>query len=196
MGEDVEQTKRLLRQRLLAARRGLPVNDAARLATAVCARVAKWRSFTTASHVVAYAPIQNEVDPGEVVTEALVCGKAVYYPRVTEASLEFLRARPEGLGAGRLGFPEPSEGAALLPGTAAVLFLVPGVAFDARGARLGRGAGCYDRALARHPSAIRLGLAYEMQMVPSVPEAAFDVRMHAVATELRLLERDGLGGEH
>ena len=67
--------------------------------------------------------------------------------------------------------------------------MVPGVAFDPRGVRLGRGAGCYDRALARHPTALRVGLAYEMQVVPSLPEATWDVPMDAVVTEARVLVR-------
>ena len=66
---------------------------------------------------------------------------------------------------------------------------MPGLAFDARGVRLGRGAGCYDRGLARHPHAARIGLAYEMQVVPALPEAAWDVRMDAVVTEARVLMR-------
>ncbi len=190
MGVDVEQTKRRLRQRLLAARRDLSANAAARLATAVCARVAKWHAFAAARHVVAYAAVENEVDPHEVVDTALEAGKAVYFPRIARGDLEFLRAEPTRLRPGRHGIPEPIDGAPLVPGTLAVLFLVPGVAFDTRGVRLGRGAGCYDRALARHTEAVRVGLAYEMQVVQSLPEAALDVRMHAVATEARLLETD------
>jgi 5-formyltetrahydrofolate cyclo-ligase len=68
-----------------------------------------------------------------------------------------------------------------------VVFLVPGVAFDARGVRLGRGVGWYDRALGRYPRGIRIGLAYEFQVVPSLPEAPWDVRMHAIVTEAGLI---------
>jgi len=188
MGEDVEQTKRRLRQRLLAARRDLSADTAARLATAVCAHVAGWHAFATAHHVVAYAAVENEVDPQEVVDTALEAGKAVYFPRVARGDLEFLRAEPTRLKPGHHGIPEPSDGVPLVPGTPAVLFLVPGVAFDTCGVRLGRGGGCYDRALARHAQALRVGLAYEMQVVQSLPETALDVRMHAVATEARLVE--------
>ena len=81
------------------------------------------------------------------------------------------------------------DGSPLSAGTEGVVFLVPGVAFDPRGVRLGRGAGCYDRALARHPTALRVGLAYEMQVVPSLPEATWDVPMDAVVTEARVLVR-------
>jgi 5-formyltetrahydrofolate cyclo-ligase len=76
----------------------------------------------------------------------------------------------------------------LAPETRDVCFLVPGLGFDQRGVRLGRGSGWYDRALARHPQGVRVGLAYEFQLVPSLPEATWDVRMNAVVTEARVLD--------
>jgi 5-formyltetrahydrofolate cyclo-ligase len=138
--------------------------------------------------VVAYAPVENEVDPGVLVAAALAAGTPVYYPRRTSEGLEFLRSDPDGLAPRRSIIPEPLDGAPLAAGVGeGIVFLVPGVAFDPRGARLGRGAGCYDRALVRHPRAARIGLAYELQIVPSLPEATWDVRMDAVVTEARVL---------
>jgi 5-formyltetrahydrofolate cyclo-ligase len=67
------------------------------------------------------------------------------------------------------------------------VFLIPGVAFDVRGVRLGRGQGWYDRTLSSCSGAVRVGLAYELQVVAAVPEEAWDMRMHALATEARLL---------
>jgi 5-formyltetrahydrofolate cyclo-ligase len=138
--------------------------------------------------VVAYAPIENEVDPGAVVAAAVAAGKPVYYPRRTSDGLEFFHSGPEGLAPGWSAVPEPLDGAPLSPAAGeGVVFLVPGIAFDPRGVRLGRGAGCYDRSLARHSPAARIGLAYELQVVPALPEAAWDVRMDAVVTEARVL---------
>ena len=140
--------------------------------------------------MVAYAPIENEVDPGALVAAAAAAGKPVYYPRRTSDGLEFLQSGPEGLAPRWSALPEPLDGAPLSPAAGeGVVFLVPGIAFDPRGVRLGRGAGCYDRALARHPTALRVGLAYEMQVVPSLPEATWDVPMDAVVTEARVLVR-------
>jgi 5-formyltetrahydrofolate cyclo-ligase len=144
-------------------------------------------AFAAARHVVAYAAVENEVDPAAIVAVALDAGKTVYYPRRAGDGLDFLAASPERLQPGPGGIAEPVAGDRLPVGDDGVLFLVPGVAFDARGARLGRGAGCYDRALARHRTATPVGLAYEMQLVPVLPEAAWDVRMAAVVTETRVL---------
>lgn len=68
------------------------------------------------------------------------------------------------------------------PGVQADLFIVPGVAFDRSGNRLGRGGGFYDRLLA-HSQAAKIGLAFEIQIIDKVPSAAYDVQMDMVITE-------------
>jgi 5-formyltetrahydrofolate cyclo-ligase len=187
MGEHQADSKDALRRRVRAARRGLAPDVADRLGAAVCERVLRLPAFESAAHVVAYVPVENEVDPGAVVDAALAAGKRVYYPRRSKETLEFLSAGREALRPGPAGILEPTEGEPLPAGNGPVLFLVPGLAFDARGARLGRGAGCYDRALARYAAAVIVGLAYEMQLVAALPEAPWDVRMAVVVTEARVL---------
>ena len=135
----------------------------------------------------AYAAVDGEVDPRAAVRDVLARQVPVHYPRWAESGLQFLEDAGRGLVPGRGGVPEPQDGPPLSPQARGLVFLVPGVAFDVDGRRLGRGAGCYDRALAEYPDALRIGLAYEFQLVPSLPEEAWDVRMHAIATEARML---------
>ncbi len=187
MEEEQRHTKDALRRRLRAARRSLAPDAAARLGALISRRVVALDAFGAARNLVAYAPVENEVDPGSAVATALAAGKTVYYPRRDGDGLAFVAAAPAALRPGRHGIPEPVGGAALPAGAADVVVLVPGVAFDPRGIRLGRGAGCYDRALARHPTARRIGLAYEMQIVAEVPADPWDVPMDAVVTEDRVL---------
>ena len=188
MGDDHTDAKDALRRRLRTARANLSPRVAAERSAAVCARVMGLPAFTTARAVVAYAPVENEVDPASVVAAALADGKAVYYPRRAADGLEFLQSDPAGLQRRGFPVPEPVDGRPLaVEAGEDIAFLVPGIAFDPGGVRLGRGAGCYDRALARHPRAARIGLAYEMQLVASLPEAAWDIRMDAVVTEVRVL---------
>jgi 5-formyltetrahydrofolate cyclo-ligase len=186
MGNPREEAKQDIRRRLRQARQRLSVPEVARRSAAVCLRLLRLRAVATADHVVAYSPVDNEVDPGEAVVAVMGAGKMVYYPRMTGSALEFLRSDPGALRPGRRGIFEPVEGEALSDGER-VVFLVPGLAFDARGVRVGRGRGHYDRALADFAKAHRVGLAYDFQVVHSLPEAAWDVRMHAVVTEERLL---------
>jgi 5-formyltetrahydrofolate cyclo-ligase len=172
MGEAYADDKRLIRRRMEARRRELTSAEVASLSAAACERVLRLPAFAAALHVVAYAAIENELDPAVITDVSRAGGKAVYYPDV-EGTVP--------------GFVRDSGRPAALESADAVLFLVPGVAFDLHGARLGRGRGWYDRALARYPAATRLGLAYEFQVVPDLPEAPWDVRMHALVTEARLI---------
>jgi len=188
MGEDQERTKSRLRREASLARGGLDAEVAVRLAADVCRRVAALPPVGRARHLAAYSPIGRELDPARLVREALAAGVTVYYPKSQGAGLEFLAASPDRLVAGPHGALEPVDGAALRPDAADVVILVPGVAFDPRGVRLGRGLGCYDRALANHPTAFRIGLAYELQIVPALPESPWDERMDVVATEARLID--------
>jgi 5-formyltetrahydrofolate cyclo-ligase len=69
-----------------------------------------------------------------------------------------------------------------------VLVVIPGVAFDRQGTRLGSGLGYYDRALPTIPLAYRVGVTLEALVVDRLPVDAWDVPMHLIATEIRLLD--------
>jgi 5-formyltetrahydrofolate cyclo-ligase len=184
MGEEHAHEKRLVRRRIQARRARLSANDVVRLSAAACTRIALLPIFAAARHLVLYAPLGNELDPGGLVDSAIRSAKMLYYPRAEDGGVEFHRGEEQLRSDGGCGLPT----AATLDRSAdAVLFLVPGVAFDPQGARLGRGDGWYDRAFARYPGGVRLGLAYEFQVLPSLPEAPWDVRMHAVVTEARVI---------
>lgn len=86
---------------------------------------------------------------------------------------------------GAHGIPEPVRTEPAPPEALRVV-VVPGVAFDAQGGRLGHGRGHFDRLLARSP-ALRVGLCSEARLVAAVPMEPHDVRMDVVATEKRML---------
>jgi len=134
-----------------------------------------------------YNSVRGEVGTGRIREAYLAAGAMLFYPCVMEGgTLEF---HPHRNGdewiEGPYGIPEPPR----LPGRRPRvdgfdLVLVPGVAFDRKGNRLGQGLGYYDRFLARLPGdVLRVGLAYSDQVVPDVPVDEWDVPMHALATE-------------
>ncbi len=101
-----------------------------------------------------------------------------------------VRAYPEGLQTGAYGILEPVEGAGIdreALCSSGLLWLIPGVAFDLRGNRLGRGGGYYDRLLAG-AEGTRVGVAFEWQLVQEIPTAGHDVRVHGIVTEKRWLD--------
>jgi 5-formyltetrahydrofolate cyclo-ligase len=142
--------------------------------------------FAAVRHVALYAPLLGEPSAVAVEAVAAVGGKCVYYPRVTGDRLEFVAASAEALRPGRFGIPEPGTGPTL-PTDEPVLMVVPGLGFDLQGTRIGRGGGFYDRTLTSHPWAFRCGLAYEFQLLPRLPEAPWDVCMHSVVTDARVV---------
>jgi 5-formyltetrahydrofolate cyclo-ligase len=87
------------------------------------------------------------------------------------------------------GIPQPPEAAArFIPTESIPLFLVPGLGFDASGGRLGYGLGFYDRAFASAaPGALKVGLAFEAQLLERVPTGPHDVPMDIVVTEDRVI---------
>ncbi len=96
----------------------------------------------------------------------------------------FARAeRVEELRPGRYGVREPAATAAVEALGSDVLVLVPGVAFDESGGRLGRGRGIWDRALADARGAVVFGVGYELQVVERIPREAHDRPMDALVTE-------------
>lgn len=187
---DVEKAR--LRREMLARRAAQAPDAANRASQAVAARVATLPRFATAGEILAYLPIRGEVDAGILVRNLLASGRRVLLPRCRPGApgeldigcLTCLKdARP-----GRFGILEPPPEVCRPPESFFPdVILVPGVAFDIRGTRLGFGGGYYDRLLAlpMADAAYVIGLAYAFQVLPQLPAAPWDKPMDAVVTELQ-----------
>src|ERR1051326_8393722 len=180
MGETYAHEKGLVRRRVEAGRSVLPAAEVARMSAVACARVLGLPVFARARHVVVYTAMGNELDPSVIAERAVADGKTVYHPRTDGERPGFVATAGEGARTCGAGNP-------LSESLDAVLFVVPGVAFDRRGVRLGRGFGWYDRALVGHPRGARIGLGYDFQIVAELPETPWDIRMHAVVSEARVI---------
>jgi len=192
MGQQDDEQRSRLRVRLRAERERLSRQMVASLSAEACARVLRLPCYESAPGIATYAAVGNEIDPAPLVAAALTAGKAVYFPRRVGDGLEFLRGTPESLRPASHGLREPAGGEPLPHDAPGIVFIVPGVGFDERGARLGRGAGCFDRTLPRFAGGVRIGLAYEFQVLPLLPEAPWDVRMDTVVTHARVRAWSGV----
>jgi len=122
----------------------------------------------------------------------------VAYPRTAaRPAMEMIEvASPAALGPGRMGLREPAAGAAPASPQAIDVVLVPGVAFDRAGGRLGRGAAYYDTYLPRlRAEAARVGVAFADQVVEDVPAGAHDVRVDWVVTQDEVIDCRGGRGQ-
>ena len=197
MGGHLRLPKSELRQLYVSARERRDAAEVRDVSRAVCGWIVRLEAFRRAINLVAYVAQRGEIDPSGVVDAALELGKAVYFPRVVEpGTIQFLEASPRDLTPGAYGIPEPRNGRPLPRSESEVLFLVPGLAFDHDGRRLGRGGGHYDRTLALYPRGLRAGLAAEIQLAPGLPYDSWDQPVDAVVTERRLIwsARPGISG--
>ena len=183
--------KAQLRATLLAARRELPRDVVATQSRRVVARLDSFAPFGSAAALLLYDGVQGEVETDAIRKEADRRSLPTYYPRVqgTPGELEFVRVAPgEALVPGRWGIAEPAGEDRFRPGEQA-LVLVPGLAFDARGVRLGRGRGCYDRAIAKlRPPAVVVGLAFSSQIIPGLPRDDWDQAVDVIVTDAEILQ--------
>jgi 5-formyltetrahydrofolate cyclo-ligase len=137
-----------------------------------------------AKTVAVYLPIGSEVDVLPLIGTFHRRGISLALPYYSglRAPPRFLAWSPgEALLAGPMGLRQPDPATA--PAVDPEAFVVPLLGFDATGARLGYGAGYYDRAFAAWPGAKRIGVAWACQRTQAVPVEAWDVPLHAVVTE-------------
>jgi 5-formyltetrahydrofolate cyclo-ligase len=134
-----------------------------------------------------YCALAGEVPTERIRYAYLAAGVRLYYPRVAgKGTLAFYPHRDgDGWETGPYGILEPSIPAGMEPLLSGWdIIVVPGLAFDRRGNRLGRGYGYYDRFLDSVPESVpRVGLAFADQRIPEVPVEAWDVPVHALVTE-------------
>ena len=195
----MDESKHALRVAVLSQRHLLPTAKFEALSRTIQARVLGSSLYRFAQGTAFYSAVQNEVSTDEIRDDALRIGKTVFFPRLgTGGSLVFVEIQSAGeLTPGRFGIPEPS-GEKLLAhyGDIDVLIVVPGVASDHYGNRLGRGLGFYDRLLqSSRPRTTAVGLAYEFQVVKSVPVDSWDEKVRFIVTEDRLIDCQGVQEE-
>ena len=184
-----------LRRRLVAVADGAR-REAGRRAADHLAGSPAWHSLGT---VAAFVSLADEIDTAPLIETVWSAGKRLLLPRVLDRDrLDFAEQSPGGpWHVGRFGIREPRVGAPSVSLGVADLVVVPALAFDRRGGRLGRGAGYYDRALAPLERAggrpMLVGLALAVQLVDRVPRVAHDVLVDRVLTERGFAEGAAVG---
>jgi 5-formyltetrahydrofolate cyclo-ligase len=181
--------KRTIRQWILARRLGLPREETVAASLAVQKRFMATREFSEAKVIAIYSPIHNEVETGEIMNRVLESPRVLLFPKVERDGLELRRVNgPWDLQKGAFGIREPTMECALHAATDVDLFVVPGVAFDVKGRRIGYGKGYYDRTL--HPLEGKgklVGFCYDFQLVDEIALDPHDVIMDMVITERRVI---------
>lgn len=180
-----KEKKDAFRRQTLAWRRSLEPEEAEALSAKLCDRLTELLEEPWAKEmpVLAYAAVRGEADLSACCGRLLEDGRKLYLPRVRGEQMDFVRVRDPGedLIPGAFGVPEP-VGEEVFCGKRA-LALIPGVVFDAAGARAGYGRGYYDRYLADRTGIVKIGICYQGQICGRLPADPWDIYMDAIVTE-------------
>ncbi|MCC6523154.1 MAG: 5-formyltetrahydrofolate cyclo-ligase [Polyangiaceae bacterium] len=190
--EVVAGAKRMIRKQALGLRGSMPAEALLRRSAAIVARLLALPAVEAARSVALFWPIvaRAEVDLRSLDAALRARGTAVAYPstleRATRRMTFRLVADPACLVDRGNRFPEPPPDA---PEALALdVVVIPALAWDGRGHRLGYGAGYYDRALPRFcPPALKIGVGWDFELAVELPTTAEDVAADLVVTDVRTL---------
>ena len=198
MDTKIPDPKSVLRLRLREQMRKISGAQRAAASAQVCSLLEKQKVWKSANSILFFAPLPDEPDIWPLISRALDFGKTVTLPRFLPETETYIACRVLNphvdVEIGKYGIREPSAVCADVPLNQLDFILVPGVAFDLNGGRLGRGQGYYDRLLAE-VRGMTCGVAFEQQIVGEVPAEPHDVRLNCILTPTRWAEpkqRDGL----
>lgn len=185
---DLSAKKDTVRRLVLARRARVDGVDREVAARAVADAVLALPELRGDEPVIGFVSIRSEIGTEPLLRALVEAGRALLLPYVAEDGT--LQAAPvrslEELDPGYRGIPEPRARLPVDPASAGAV-IVPGVAFDEAGRRLGYGGGFYDRFLARCGAAPRIGICFELQVVDEVPAAEWDEQVDVVVTEQRVV---------
>lgn len=182
--------KREVRSEVLRQREEMPANRVEALSGMVQKNVEALPEYRKADVVASYVAKGHEVQTSELLKDMLALGKKVIVPRSHPETnrLTFHEIRSLGdLAPGKYGVLEPSGNAKQVALSRASLILVPVVAWDSHGGRLGYGKGYFDRELRSREKAVAAGLAFESQRRPTLPLTSSDVLLDVIVTEERTI---------
>ncbi len=168
--------KEAIREVLVQKRRILSPDVVSTASASVVAKIAELPAFRQATNVMIYYPIQNEIDLRGLLE--LAPEKHYFMPVVHSRDIKLSEYKGRKyLKRGKFGIPEPQG--EIYTGKID-LILIPGVAFDSQGGRLGRGGGYYDRFLKKYRKTKKVGVGYTFQIVKEVPTNRRDIRVDEV----------------
>lgn len=175
-----------IRRTCLSVRSQLSPNFQQAHSTKICNNIRSLNQYRYAKHIALYHAINGEVDLGNLWRSAPLHGKFCYFPVINDdLTVSFLPATPASdFYLNHYGILEPNTEPhhAISPDKLDII-LVPTVAFDQYGTRIGMGKGFYDRTLAEKRPKLLMGVAYKFQQHPFIESNPWDVRLDAVTTE-------------
>lgn len=185
MNSEMAARKKSLRQKMLARRRALSAESLSSWRAGLTAQLLSLPQYKQATRILAYLSLPGEADLDDFIQKALQDGKEVYIPVcLPDRQMEAGRLYEMGhFVKGPYGLRDLAPGYEVLEAEKLDLVLVPAVACDRMGHRLGHGAGYYDRYLPRVAREKRIAVLWSFQEADAIPADSFDQTMHGFVTE-------------
>ena len=175
--------KRALRLEINEKKRALSIGEIERRSAILAERLCATEQYREARALYVYLSFNQEVRTGPIIERARADGKRVAVPKVVSGDMRFIWLEPgTQLELSPFGIPEPvADGP--VAGDPCALVLLPGLAFDRRGHRVGYGGGYYDRYLAAHPGHPTVALCYGFQLCDRLETEVHDIPADLVITD-------------
>lgn len=196
--------KKVLRETIIARRLAMGADEVATLSNQIAARLLALPEYREAKQIMSYVAFRHEVETRDIITRSLAMGKKVAVPLTVSREKKLIPSQvydfPGDLAPGCWGILEPRpETLRPVDPSEIDLVLVPGLAFDRQGHRLGYGGGFYDRFLAQLPApSTSVALAYSFQVLPEVEHGENDWPVDIIITEAEIIRcpKGIRGGKH
>lgn len=194
--DSVSARKRAIRDQMRARRDALSAQKAMSAGTKILTRVLASETTCTTrmpgGFLALYVSAQNEPDFSDIIPELIRCGIRVCFPGMRDGHIRYYAAdSTKSFVMSQWGIMEPPERSIEIVPDQITTMLVPGMAFDLQGGRVGRGGGFYDALLSGIPQKdlpVLIGTCYEFQIIPRVPCEKTDFPMHYVVTPERWID--------
>lgn len=185
--------KKDIRKKALVDRDSLPEEERVQKSNLITEVVLKQEIYRKAENVLLYASFNSEVQTDELISRTIALGKNTLLPVVIPGEKKLIAKRIESLDdvyLSDLGIREPKENLAEVDYHMIDVVIVPGCCFDKKGYRIGYGGGYYDRLIDKlHLRAVTIGLAFEKQIVDTLPFEAHDRKVDMIITEENIYEK-------
>lgn len=182
------ETKEQIRKQMIQNRNQMTSQEVTQKSSLIAQKVLKTPEYEEADNILLYADYRHEVMTREIFDDAVLRKKKVFFPKSREdGTMEFYQVvSVKQLESGYKGIKEPVVDEQYLyrfQRKEDTLMIVPGVAFDMKGYRIGYGKGFYDRFLRDKRQITAMGLGFSNQIVEEIPHNQYDIRMDKIVTE-------------
>jgi len=176
--------KKTIREKISQIRMGLPKEAVLEKSKKIIDNLIGLEEYGDAEIVMSYVSLDNEVDTKEFIKNELGLGKTIVVPFIEDGCIEVSRLNEPEFIKGNFGVLEPLKKERC--DEKIDMVIIPGIAFDETGSRIGFGKGCYDRFLEKC-NALKIGLAFEEQIVEKILTEEHDQPVDMIITEKRII---------